>query len=106
MKAMEKELNGLGEKGVREATVHMIGMKLKPYETIAKLIRDACAGFGTDELLLTCCCIRYQGVMQEVMAAHIELYGKTVHERVRKEVGGKYKTLLLQVLETAWPEQG
>ena len=57
-----------------------------------------------DELLLTCCLIRYQGVMTQVMGAHIELYGKTIHERVRSEVGGKYKTLLLQVLNVAWPE--
>ena len=103
---MEKELNGLGEKGVRAATLHLIGMKLKPYETMAKLIKDACAGIGTDELLLTCCCIRFQGVMSEVMTAHIELYGKTIHDRVRSEAGGKYKALLLQILNTAWPEQG
>lgn len=103
---MEKELGGLGESGVKDATLYLIGMKLKPYETMAMLIKDACAGFGTDELLLTCCCIRFQGVMSEVMTAHIELYGKTIHDRVRKEVGGKYKALLLQILDTAWPEQG
>jgi Annexin len=106
MKAMEKELSGLGEKGVRDATLYMIGMKLKPYEAMAKLIKDACAGFGTDEMMLACCIIRYQDVMQGVMAAHIEMYGKTIHDRVRKEVGGKYKALLLQILNTAWPEQG
>jgi Annexin len=106
LKAMEKELGGLGEKGVRQATLYMIGMKLKPYEAMATLIRDACAGFGTDELLLTCCLIRFQGLMSQVMTAHIELYGKTIHDRVRSEVGGKYKDLLLKILDTAWPEQG
>jgi Annexin len=40
MKALEKELSG----NVRDATVHMIGMKIKPYETIAALIKKACAG--------------------------------------------------------------
>jgi predicted Rdx family selenoprotein len=105
-KALEQELGGLMESGCKQATVHMIGMKLKPYETIAELIKSACAGIGTDELLLTCCLIRYQGVMQEVMSAHIELFGQSVHERVRKETGGKYKALLLQILNTVWPEQG
>jgi Annexin len=99
-KAMEKELSG----NVRDGTLHMLGMKLKPYEAIAKLIKTACAGIGTDELLLTCCIIRYQHVMKEVMAAHIELFGKTVHDRVREEAGGKYKDLLLTILNTAWPE--
>jgi len=69
MKAMEKELGG----AVRDATLFMLGMKLKPYETLAKLIKDACAGFGTDELLLSCTIIRCQAVMPQVQAAHIEL---------------------------------
>lgn len=103
---MEKELGGMGEKGVRQATLYMIGMKLKPFEAMATLIRDACVGFGTDELLLTCCCIRFQHHMTHVMTAHIEMYGKTIHDRVRSEVGGKYKELLLKILDTAWPEQG
>jgi hypothetical protein len=106
LKAMEKELGGLLEGQVRKATLHLIGMKLKPYETMAALVKAACAGFGTDELLLTCCLIRYQHVMTQVMGHHIELYGKTIHERVRSEVGGKYKSLLLQVLNTVWPEEG
>lgn len=44
--------------------------------------------------------------MTQVMGHHIEMYGKTIHERVRSEVGGKYKALLLQVLNTVWPEEG
>lgn len=82
----------------------MLGMKLRPYETIAKLIKSACAGIGTDELLLTTCIIRYQHVMHQVQTAHIELFGKTIHERVRHEAGGDYKKLLLAVLNTVWPE--
>ncbi|KAL3933820.1 MAG: hypothetical protein SGARI_003617 [Bacillariaceae sp.] len=84
----------------------MLGMKLKPFETIAKLVKSACAGMGTDELLLTTCVIRYQHVMKEVMSAHIELFGKTIHERVRSETGGNYEKVLLAVLNAAWPEYG
>jgi annexin A13 len=101
-KAMEKELSG----NVRDGTLHMLGMKLKPYETVAKLIKTACAGIGTDELLLTCSIIRYQHVMKDVMTAHIELFGKTLHDRVREETGGNYKTVLLDVLNAVWPEDG
>lgn len=101
-KAMEKELSG----NVRDACVYLVGMKMKPFETIAGLIKKACAGIGTDELLLTTCIIRYQMVMKDVMAAHIELFGKSVHDRVREECGGKYKTLLLAVLNAVWPEGG
>mmetsp|Transcript_28086 Transcript_28086/g.78759 ORF Transcript_28086/g.78759 Transcript_28086/m.78759 type:complete len:336 (+) Transcript_28086:72-1079(+) len=101
MKALEKELGGNAQK----ASIHMIGMKLKPFPTIAKLIKSACAGIGTDELLLTTCVVRYQEVMKDVMAAHIEEYGKSVHDRVREECGGKYKTVLLAALNAVWPEQ-
>lgn len=101
-KAMEKEMSG----NVREATVHLIRMKLKPYEAMAELVKSACAGVGTDELLLTCCIIRYQGILAHVQSTHIELFGKTIHDRVRSEVGGKLQTVLLQILNTAWPEQG
>lgn len=100
LKAMEKELGG----NVRDGCLFVVGMKLKPYETIAQLIKTACAGIGTDELLLTCCIIRYQMVMKDVMGAHIELFGKSVHDRVRHECGGKYKTLLLEILNAVWPE--
>jgi Annexin len=101
-KAMEKELSG----NAKDGTLFMLGMKMKPFETIAGLIKSACAGLGTDELLLTCCIIRYQMVMKDVMAAHIELYGKSVHDRVRTECRGKHKELLLAVLNAVWPETG
>ena len=77
------------------------GMKLKPYETVAKLIKDACAGFGTNELLLTCCIIRYQPIMKAVMVAHIELFGKTVEDRIKDETKGDYEKLLLEVCAAA-----
>ena len=103
VKAMKKELNG----NLADATVHLIEMKLKPFEAMANLIRTACKGIGTDELLLICTLIRLQEVMGDVMSAHIELFGKTVHERVRSEVSkGQFRDLLLHVLDTAWPEQG
>ena len=104
LKALEKELSG----NVKHAALHMLGMKLKPYETIAQLIKSACAGIGTDELLLTTSLIRYQQpeVMKNVMTAHIELFGKTIHERIRSETSGKYKKVLLALLNTVWPEEG
>ena len=71
-KALEKELRGDSE----EASLFLLGMKLKPYETVATLIKDACAGVGTNELLLTTTLIRYQGIMDKVNEAHLELYSK------------------------------
>jgi len=98
-KAFEKEMGSLGG----EAILFTLGMKLKPYETIAKLIKKACAGFGTDELLLTCTLIRYQDLMGHVCVAHEELFEKSVHKRVKDETRGNYEKLLLELLNKVAP---
>jgi hypothetical protein len=97
VKTLETELGGL----VETAAMFMLGMKLKPYEEVAKLIKEACKSFGTDELFLTTVLIRYQTIMKEVMVAHVELYGKTVGDRINSETGGDYKKVLMQIVETA-----
>jgi len=55
-KAMEKEFTGKAKDGL----LFTIGMKLKPFPTVAKLIKSACAGMGTNEMLLIACVVRYQ----------------------------------------------
>jgi hypothetical protein len=97
VKAMETEFRGR----TGPSAMFMLNMKVKPYEAVANLIATACKGMGTDELLLTCTIVRYQNILKEVMIAHIELFGKTVQERVESEVGGDYRRLLLMVLESA-----
>lgn len=52
IKAMEKELSG----NVRDATLHLIGMKTKPFEASAAMIKTACKGIGTDELVSNLLC--------------------------------------------------
>ncbi len=46
-KAMEKEING----NVGDATVHLIDTKMNPYAAAAAMIKAACRGLGTDELV-------------------------------------------------------
>lgn len=100
-KAFEDEMGGLAA----EAALFTLGMKLKPYETVAKLIKKACAGFGTDELLLTCSIIRYQDLMGHVAVSHEELFEKSIHQRVRDESGGNYEKLLITLLNKSAPEE-
>jgi Annexin len=96
-KVLEKELAGAVEK----AAMFMIGMKLKPHEEVAKLIHKACAGFGTNELLLSATLIRYQSILKPVMTAYVELYGKTLRDTITSETGGDLEKLLLEIIETA-----
>ena len=97
VKVLETELGGHVEK----AALFMIGMKLKPYEEIAKLITKSCAGIGTNELLLTTTIIRYQSILKHVNLAHVELYGKTIRDRIDSECGGDHKRILLALIDAA-----
>jgi hypothetical protein len=93
-KSLEKELNGHAQ----DAAMFMMGMKLKPYEEIAKLINSACKGLGTNEMMLTTALIRYQPVMKDVMLAHVELYSSTIEDGVKAETGKDYEAVLLAIL--------
>lgn len=96
MKSLEREVGG----DAGRAGLFMLGMKLKPYETIAKLIEKACKGFGTNELLLTMTLIRYQKVMGEVKTAFQELTGKSLEDVIRSETRGDYERILLEIVAT------
>jgi hypothetical protein len=95
IKAFEKEMSAVGG----EAAMFTLGMKLKPFDTIATLIKKATRGIGTNELLLTTCLIRYQDLMGNVHVAHEALFEKSIHKRVKDEVSGYYQTLLLALLD-------
>jgi annexin A13 len=97
VKVLETELGGHVEK----AALFMMGMKLKPYEEIAKLIKKSCAGIGTNELLLTTAIVRYQSLLKQVNIAHVELYGQTIRDRIGSECGGDYKHVLLELVDAA-----
>jgi len=100
IKAMEKELSGKA----KQAAMFTCGMKLKPFNTIAQLFDDACRGLGTNDNLLICSLIRYQHIMGDVNACHIDMFGKSIHDRIREETKGKYKDLLLTLMNKVYPE--
>jgi hypothetical protein len=96
-KVMDDELRGK----TREATLYLLGMKIKPYDTAAKMIRTACKGIGTKELLLSSIIIRYQICLKEVMAAYEELFGETLKETLKSEVHGDFGRLLQELCDAA-----
>merc|ERR1712038_995615 len=101
VKAVEEELGGNAE----QSALFALKMKLKPYEVIAELIKSACAGIGTDELLLSCCIILYQDVLAHVNFAHEELFGKSIQDRIKDECGGNHRDLLLALINKVCPEE-
>lgn len=95
--ALQSELGGDVEKG----SMHAVGMKLKPAETVANLIKSSCAGFGTDEIGLACVIIRYQPLLKDANEAHQELFSKSIQDRIKDEVGGDYESLLCAIVNSA-----
>jgi hypothetical protein len=96
-KVIEKEFGGDSQ----DAALFLLGMKLKPYETIAKLIQQACKGIGTNETLLSCTIIRYQLHLPAVTKAYTELTGKYLQDTIRSEVRGDYCRLLTEIVDAA-----
>ena len=80
-------------------------MKLKPFETIAKLIKTATRGLGTNEILLTCILIRFQDVMGQVYIAHEHLYEKSIQTRIKSECSGDFKKILIALVDEVCPEE-
>lgn len=95
-KAIEKEFTGLNER----ATVYLYEFKTSPAEAAAKLIKKACAGFGTDELALSCSIVRFHNILHSVVIAHEELFDKTLHKRIKSETRGDYEKLLLKIVDS------
>jgi hypothetical protein len=94
-KAIDDEMRGK----VRDAALYVLGMKLKPYETVAKFIHTATKGLGTDEDLLTCIIIRYQAHLGKINEAYSELYEKSLQEMLKREVKGDYKKVLIAICD-------
>lgn len=44
--------------------------------------------------------IRYTQIMKQVMLAHVELYGKTIPDRVKSETRGEHEKLLMELVES------
>mmetsp|Transcript_11149 Transcript_11149/g.13834 ORF Transcript_11149/g.13834 Transcript_11149/m.13834 type:complete len:317 (-) Transcript_11149:169-1119(-) len=89
--AVEKETNGT----VKDALVFALGMKLKPYETVAKLIEKACKGKSRNELLLTSAILRYHKILPNACECHNALYDMSVSDRIERETRGCYRKVLL-----------
>lgn len=98
-KAGEKEMGGHAE----DAVLYLIGIKMyETAETLATGIKMTTKGIGTDEVGLMNYIIRlsvFPRLFQAVMAAHEELFEKTIEERIEDEVGGDLKDLLLLLVE-------
>ncbi|KAL7547117.1 hypothetical protein ACHAWF_010432 [Thalassiosira exigua] len=98
-KALEKELGG----DAKQAALHTVNMKLKPSETAARVIEKSMKGMGTDEYGLTASILRYQALLDSIRPAYEKEFGKSLEERVRGELSGDFKKLILELISYSAP---
>merc|ERR1712137_141342 len=94
-KAIKKEFGGK----VEDALLHHVGMILDPYTTIAELIEKTMKGLGTDEYGLSAAIVRYHHIIEPVQQAYQKKYTKTLKDRIIGETSGRFRELLLKMLE-------
>jgi hypothetical protein len=95
--ALGKELTGI----LDDATFYLLGMKINPVDHAAAIIHKACAGWGTDDLLLTTSLIRFHEILGPVAEQYEILYGQSLYDRVDGETSGNYGQMLCKLIESS-----
>ena len=69
---------------MESACKYCMDMKIDPYRPLRNTLKCAAQDLGRIELKLTMCIIRYDPIMDQINAAHTDLYGKTIFEKCRR----------------------
>ncbi|KAI9912219.1 hypothetical protein PsorP6_008941 [Peronosclerospora sorghi] len=77
-----------------------VRLNLNAWPFLAEHIEGTMAGIGTDKTALSAAIVRYHSHMKNIKAAYEKKYNMTLHDRIKGEVGGEYRELLLKLLET------
>eukprot|EP00158_Paraphelidium_tribonemae_P002031 Partr_v1_DN25056_c0_g1_i2_m50599 putative annexin A7 len=96
-KVVEKEFTGMAE----TTLVAMVRFVEDRGEYYAELINSSMAGVGTDESKLQRLVLRLRGTetMEEVKAAYLKKYGKTLRKAIESECSGDHEKMLVALVE-------
>ena len=71
---------------------------ISPSEYFATRVKDAIKGFGTnDHLLIRVLVTRDEIDMPQIKQYYKQLYGKDMIEDIKKDIGGDYRTLMIEL---------
>ncbi|RLN87300.1 hypothetical protein BBJ28_00013593 [Nothophytophthora sp. Chile5] len=95
IKAVKKEFSGDAE----AALLFLVRMALEPLVLLSELFESTMKGFGTDEDGLSAAVVRYHLVLNDIKPVYKKTFGKELHDRIKGEVSGDYRKLLLAVFD-------
>ena len=91
---INKEFSGNTKKALRS----IVYATISPSEYFATRVKDAIKGFGTnDHLLIRVLVTRDEIDMQQIKQYYKQLYGKDMIEDIKKDIGGDYRTLMIEL---------
>ena len=89
-----KEFSGNTKKALRS----IVYATISPSEYFATRVKDAIKGFGTnDHLLIRVLVTRDEIDMPQIKQYYKQLYGKDMIEDIKKDIGGDYRTLMIEL---------
>ena len=91
---IDKEFSGNTKKALRSIVYALIS----PSEYFATRVQDAIKGFGTnDHLLIRVLITRDEIDMPQIKQYYKQLYGNDMVEDIKKDIGGDYKKLMVEL---------
>ena len=91
---INKEFSGNTKKALRS----IVYATISPSEYFATRVKDAIKGFGTnDHLLIRVLVTRDEIDMPQIQQYYKQLYGKDMIEDIKKDIGGDYRTLMIEL---------
>ena len=91
---INKEFSGNTKKALRS----IVYATISPSEYFATRVKDAIKGFGTnDHLLIRVLVTRDEIDMPQIKQYYKQLYGSDMVEDIKKDIGGDYRTLMIEL---------
>ena len=92
--AIKKEFSG----NTKKCLTSIVYATISPSEYFATRVKDAIKGFGTnDHLLIRVLVTRDEIDMPQIKQYYKQLYGKDMIEDIKKDIGGDYRKLMIEL---------
>ncbi|CAH0513677.1 unnamed protein product [Peronospora belbahrii] len=82
------------------ALLYHVRMIFEPFELLAELFKNTMEGIGTDEYGLSAAVVRYHSMLPEIKTAFKQLYREELRDDIRDDTSGKYRDLLLGIVDS------
>ncbi|RMX62508.1 hypothetical protein DD238_008101 [Peronospora effusa] len=97
--SITKAIQAVFKKDAQKALLFHVRAVLEPFVLVAELFESTMQGLGTDEYGLSAAVVRYYSMLPQIKTAYKKVYGKELSKRIRDDTSGKYRDLLLAIVD-------